>query len=218
MGCQARTVIKGVEEITPLTKKEFDKKYASLGEYDFLHISMYGGNKAVFSHKVPNHGYVERPILTRAELASKLFQEETAMRVRDEERARAQMSSERRERPVLQETHPERLPITVTYSSGKDNRATSYSSTDTYSTSSADPDNTTRNIPIVYGTDSRERTSVTTPERSNRGFRRRVDDSGEDSGTATSSSTPVSATIQRDTSTPPGGGGGGRTTIRSSIL
>lgn len=217
MGCQARTVIKGVEEITPLTKKEFDTKYSELGEYDFLHISMYGGNKAVFSHKVPNYGYVERPIQSRRERAAQRFHEETTMRVRDEERKRAQVPAECSERPVLQEAYPERPQITYA-PAATDHRTPAYAPS---VPSAPAPERTFSAQPR---TDGREREVEETAAGGNRGFRRHADAPGPEYARTSAGSSPStsSSALPRTTFTAPtadgrGGGSGGRE-IRSSIL
>lgn len=236
MGCQARSVIKGVEEITPLSKKEFDTKYAELGEYDFLHISMYGGNKAVFSHKVPNYGYVERPIQSRRELAAIRFSEETAMRVRNEERKRSQMSTERDERSLLQETRSQSSssadpntvvtyhrappePSTDTYTSAP---TTVYSSTPTTQFHTAQlptqlptqhPSTTT--VSTYPGTDGSERAASDAASGSVRGIRRNRTDA-----TTASSVIPVPPPVSTPTTYPSTSVSGGRGNggIRSSIL
>jgi len=236
MGCQARSVIKGVEEITPLSKKEFDTKYAELGEYDFLHISMYGGNKAVFSHKVPNYGYVERPIQSRRELAAIRFSEETAMRVRNEERKRAQMSTERDERTLLQTSCSQSSSSADPNATVAHYRAPADSSTVSSTTtpvqyqptqlhpvqyptttgSATTGSATTGCVPAHPGANSGERTSQDATSGSVRGIRR----SRSDAASSSSTVVPISSTIPAPaaypgTTVPRGGSGGG---IRSSIL
>jgi len=231
MGCQARSVIKGVEEITPLSKKEFDTKYAELGEYDFLHISMYGGNKAVFSHKVPNYGYVERPIQSRRELAAIRFSEETAMRVRNEERKRAQVSTERDERSPLQTSCSQSSSsadpnATVTYYRAPADSSTVSSTTTPvqYQPTQLHPvqypattgSATTDGVPTHPGANSGERASQDATSGSVRGIRR----SRSDAASSSSTVVPISSTIPAPaaypgTTVPRGGSGGG---IRSSIL
>ena len=229
MGCQARSVIKGVEEITPLSKREFDTKYAELGEYDFLHISMYGGNKAVFSHKVPNYGYVERPIQSRRELAAIRFNEETAMRIRNEERKRAQLSTQCSEREFVQApstqtvVHTNSEPTSTYYRTSTESAPISSSSTIPPSTSTqpysaqhftAHP--TTNGVSTHPGTDISERTSSNATSGGLRGFRRTRSDTASSSASVPISSS-VSAAPTATHSGPPvsSGRGGG---IRSSIL
>ena len=95
MGKAMSMVVKGIEELTPIDKREFQRRYAELQKYDFVYMDP--NSNVIFSHAVVKDGdRIFRPIPSHRERIRAQFVIDAAtMRERDANRVQMQQASSR---------------------------------------------------------------------------------------------------------------------------